>query len=318
MEFTIRTTKPSSGNKYYITKGNGGYSDAVKGFPQDKECDVLSNCVGYAYGRFNEIGQYGCCKYLAPVNAEKFILYKGDCQTGMIPEKGACMVWQKGDSLSGSDGAGHVAIVEKVISETEVYTSESSYGGKAFYNKTRKKGNDGNWGLGKDYTFLGFIYNPSVTMIEEKANETVKQDNDNILKIGDIVSVKQGSYYYNSKKSVPEWVCNKTWIIKSISNNRVVIDKSVDGKSSICSPIHVNDLIMVKSQTEFKSYKIMVTTSTLNIRKGAGTSYKKIGCIHKGDIYEIVSEANGVGAKRWGKIQPSSGWISLDYTEKIC
>lgn len=121
MSFKMRTTKPAAGNKYYIRKTSGGYSNAIQGYPKDSECDVLSNCVGYAYGRFNEIGGYGYCKYLAPVNAENFMQYKGSCKSGMVPKLGACMVWQKGATLPGSDGAGHVAIVERVISDTEVY-----------------------------------------------------------------------------------------------------------------------------------------------------------------------------------------------------
>ena len=111
MAFVMRASKPEAGNKYYIRKASGGYSNAIQGYPKDSECDVLSNCVGYAYGRFNEIGGYGSCKYLAPVNAENFIQYKGSCEVGQTPKLGACMVWQKGASLSGSDGAGHVAIV---------------------------------------------------------------------------------------------------------------------------------------------------------------------------------------------------------------
>ena len=164
MAFKMRTSKPEAGNKYYITKANGGYSDAIKGSPTDKDCDVLSNCVGYAYGRFNEIGGYGYCKYLRPVNAENFIQYKGtSLKTGQTPKLGACMVWQKGATLNGSDGAGHVAIVEKVVSDTEVYTSESGWGSSnPFWNKTRTKGN-GNWGQGAAYKFLGFIYNPAVS-----------------------------------------------------------------------------------------------------------------------------------------------------------
>lgn len=79
----------------------------------------------------------------------------------MTPRVGACMVWQKGATLSGSDGAGHVAIVEKVISDTEIVTSESGYAAsKPFWTQTRKKGN-GNWGQASSYKFLGFIYNPS-------------------------------------------------------------------------------------------------------------------------------------------------------------
>lgn len=162
MAFKPRLTKPEAGNKYYNTKGNGGYSDAIKGKPTDAGCDVLSNCVGYAYGRFNEIGGYGCCKYLRPTNAENFIQYKGNLEVGQTPKLGACMVWRKGASLNGSDGAGHVAIVEKIVSDTQIVTSESGWNSSTpFWTKTRNKGN-GNWGAGSGYTFLGFIYNPAV------------------------------------------------------------------------------------------------------------------------------------------------------------
>lgn len=184
-EFKPRTTKPEAGNKYYITKAKGGYSDAIQGKPTDPDCNVLSNCVGYAYGRFNEIGGYGCCKYLRPVNAENFIQYANGLEVGQTPKIGACMVWKKGATLSNSDGAGHVAIVEKVISNTEIVTSESGYNSsKPFWTKTRKKGN-GNWGAGSGYTFLGFIYNPApcckdassttATTTTEKAAYSLKQ-----------------------------------------------------------------------------------------------------------------------------------------------
>lgn len=161
--FKPRLTKPEAGNKYYITKSKGGYSNAIQGKPTDSGCNVLANCVGYAYGRFNEIGGYGYCKYLSPVNAENFIQYAGGLKVGQTPKLGACMVWRKGATLSNSDGAGHVAIVEQVISSTQVVTSESGYNAsKPFWTQTRSKGN-GNWGAGSGYTFLGFIYNPAVS-----------------------------------------------------------------------------------------------------------------------------------------------------------
>lgn len=174
MAFVPRFTRPTAGNKYYIRKVNGGYSNAIVGKPTDLQCNVLSNCVGYAYGRFNEIGGYGYCKYLAPVNAENFIQYKGSCQVGQTPKVGACMVWKKGATLSNSDGAGHVAIVEKVISDTEVVTSESGWkSSKPFWNQTRKKGSNGRWGCNSAYTFLGFIYNPAVS---DEENERLIQE----------------------------------------------------------------------------------------------------------------------------------------------
>ena len=176
MAFSPRLSRPTAGNKYYIRKASGGYSNAIKGSPTDAQCDVLSNCVGYAYGRFNEIGGYGYCKYLAPVNAENFIQYKGSCEVGQTPKLGACMVWRKGATLSGSDGAGHVAIVEKVISDTEVVTSESGWGSAAFWTQTRKKGTNGRWGAGEAYTFLGFIYNPAVSGEDTKPTTSERKE----------------------------------------------------------------------------------------------------------------------------------------------
>ena len=202
-EFKMRTTKPEAGNKYYITKSMGGWSDAIQGSPVDPDCNVLSNCVGYAYGRFNEIGGWGYCRYLRPVNAEMFMQYKGDLETGMTPKVGACMVWQRGATLNGSDGAGHVAIVEKVINGNEIITSESGWGSSAFWTQTRKVGN-GNWGQNSTYTFLGFIYNPAecckngnvVTTIQPTINNNVGSPTDTIyvVKRGDMLSTIAAKY----------------------------------------------------------------------------------------------------------------------------
>lgn len=157
--FTPRLSKPEAGNPYYNTRAKGGYSDAITGKPQDAGCNVLCNCVGYAYGRFNEIAKAGSCKYLRPVNAENFIQNRGNLSYGQEPKLGGCMVWRKGLTLSGSDGAGHVAIVEKINADGSIVTSESGWGGPVFYTKTRAKGN-GNWGAGGAYTYLGCIYQP--------------------------------------------------------------------------------------------------------------------------------------------------------------
>lgn len=152
----IRTTKPEKNNKYYIKKSSGGYSPCITGKPTDKDCNVLSNCVGYAVGRFNEEINAGKCKYLKSCNAENFIRNNPKLKSGQTAKQGAVMCWEGKGSK-----AGHVAIVEKVISDTEVFTSESAYNGKAFYNKTRKKGK-GNWGMGSNYSFNGFLYNPEL------------------------------------------------------------------------------------------------------------------------------------------------------------
>ena len=161
MSFTMRTKCPDN-NKYYIRKVNGGYNGAIQGKPTKKGANVLSNCVGYANGRFNEIINKGKCKYQFVCNAENFIEKAQDYGLKVSPKPtlGGIMVWQKG-SLSSSDGAGHVAIVEKVIDSNTIYTSESNYGGAAFYNSTRNN-NNGKWGIGKSYKFRGCIVNPEV------------------------------------------------------------------------------------------------------------------------------------------------------------
>lgn len=187
--FQIRTSKPSAGNKFYITTSNGGYSKCIKGKPTDKDCNVLANCVGYACGRFNEI--IGSMRYpYLNCNAENFIeraINTYGLEIGQTPKAGAIMVWQKGSTLSGNDGAGHVAIVEKVIDANTVYTSESGYGGSAFWNSTRKNTN-GRWGIGSSYTFRGFIYNPSVKEEVTPTPTPSSSDYEYVVKRGDTLS----------------------------------------------------------------------------------------------------------------------------------
>ena len=157
----MRTRKPEAGNKFYITRARGGYSLCIQGYPKDANCDVLSNCVGYACGRFNEI--IGSMKYPSlNCNAENFIerAISAGLSIANKPSLGGIMVWKNG-TLSGNDGAGHVAIVERIDSENQIYTSESSYGSTAFWNQIRTNSNN-RWGLSKNYTFRGCIINPAI------------------------------------------------------------------------------------------------------------------------------------------------------------
>ena len=123
--YVPRLSKPEDGNPYYNRQPKG-YSTAILGKPVDPGCDVLSNCVGYAFGRFNEIAGSTTMKYLKPVNAERIWQYRRTLKSGSEPKLGACMVWQKGTS-SGDDGAGHVAIVEQILPDGSIITSERDY-----------------------------------------------------------------------------------------------------------------------------------------------------------------------------------------------
>lgn len=65
------------------------------------------------------------------------------------------------------------------------------------------------------------------------------------------------------------------------------------------------------------SYRVRVSIKNLNIRKGPGTNYDKVGKYTGIGVFTIVAEADGEGATRWGKLKSGAGWISLDYAKKI-
>lgn len=158
--FTMRTSMPYD-NKQYITRGAGGWSNCIKGNPMQTHANVLANCVGYASGRFNELIElardYHECRYTnLRCNASGFIqrAKEASLEIGNTPRVGAIMCWG-----GGNEGCGHVAVVERVDSNNQVYTSESDYGGNAFYNALRNN-NNGRWGLSSSFYFQGFIYQP--------------------------------------------------------------------------------------------------------------------------------------------------------------
>lgn len=67
-----------------------------------------------------------------------------------------------------------------------------------------------------------------------------------------------------------------------------------------------------------QSFKVRVTIADLNIRKGPGTNYEKIGYFLNPGVYTITEVQNGSGSKTgWGKLKSGVGWISLDFATKI-
>ena len=188
----IRGTKPESGNKYFNTKSKGGYSTCIVGKPTEKGLNVLANCVGYANGAFNETCGQGKELYNLNCNAENFIERAISRGLSVVQEPviGGIMVWQKGATLSGKDGAGHVAYVYDKLSPTKVKTSESGYNNKAFWTATREKGN-GNWGMSSSYKYRGCIVNPYVEVV--KITNTVERDTSkNQLKALETMNVRTG------------------------------------------------------------------------------------------------------------------------------
>ena len=173
--FKPRLTKPSMADgewvlKYYNNAAGGGFNPCITGggaAGTDSECNVLANCVGYAVGRFNEIGNYGECKYLTSCHAKNMINRCGGMPIGGInaaPEVGAAIVWEGGTY-------GHIAIIEQVISPTQVVVSDSSWATDPRYAYVFRTATctftGSNWKIpgysSEHYTFIGFIYNPAVS-----------------------------------------------------------------------------------------------------------------------------------------------------------
>ena len=197
--------------------------------PTDSHANVLSNCVGYANGRFNEIIGENKCKYQLVCNAENFIERAKDygLKISNTPVLGGIMVWQRGNTLSGSDGAGHVAIVEKIIDDNTIYTSESAYGGTPFFNATRKNNNK-NWGMSSPYKFRGCIINPAVKHTAKK--ETQKKPVTKKVKVGSQIRIKKGANQYGTTKNFASKVYKTKYKVVEIRGNRVVF-ATMDGKT---------------------------------------------------------------------------------------
>lgn len=64
-------------------------------------------------------------------------------------------------------------------------------------------------------------------------------------------------------------------------------------------------------------YEVQVNNKTLYYRKGPGTNHLVVGVIHKGQVYTIVAESQGVGSSKWGKLKSGAGWIPLDECTRL-
>ena len=94
------------------------------------------------------------------------------------------------------------------------------------------------------------------------------------FKAGDLVKIT-GTKYYGGV-FIPAWVREKNWYVKDISGDRVVIDKSEDGKNSICSPVRASYLALV---TTTREYMVVKGDSLWGIAQkllGSGARYTEI------------------------------------------
>lgn len=170
-QFTPRETIPQKRLKWYLKKGYGdGVSPCILGKPSYENGSVLSNCVGYAFGRFaemhGEVINVGCHKgndY--PSSAQNWWTADDGLERGQQIRLGAVACWKKNGS-----GDGHVAIVERIVNKgTECFLSDSAWNGAFFryypFTSDMKKAG---------YIFQGFIY-PKYDFYIEEPKKSVEE-----------------------------------------------------------------------------------------------------------------------------------------------
>ena len=283
--FTMRTTRPSN-NKNYIVTGSGGWNTCIKGNPTYAPANALANCVGYASGRFNEIiniarDTSGCTYKTLNCNAINFKerAEAAGLQTGSTPRRGAIMCW-------GNSGAGHVAIVERVDSNNQVYTSESGWGSSAiFWNSTRSNSN-GRWGLASNYYFRCFIYLPDDVqkLIDGSPTPTPQPTPSDKFNIGDKVVIN-GPLYVSSNAASPSG---------SVSNKVTNITRKVPGTAH---PYNTTGDLGWMNESDIKAYTEPTPTPAPSTGLKVGDKVKIIGT-GKASSYGDNPTAGGIGWNR--------------------
>lgn len=152
MTLKTRTKAPAKTDKNYIRWDKGGYNYCM----EMSGGSVLPNCTGYAWGRWREI--LGKFHELSRGNAEVWWGKQDGYERGQTPRIGAAIVWRQGVAGNAADGMGHVAIVEDILPNGDIVTSNSQYYGETFYLKTLKKP----YIYKPGFILQGFIYLPIV------------------------------------------------------------------------------------------------------------------------------------------------------------
>lgn len=284
MAYSPRLSAPEKNNKYYYA--NNVFYKSGYGLP---------NCTCYAWGRFYEIS--GSYPKLSTSNAENWWSKNDGYSRGKTPKLGAVICWSKGAVGNGSDGAGHVAIVEKIYSDGSILIGQSGWGAsRTFWTSKISKG----YAL-SGYKFQGFIYNPAVSSTKSSSSSSNSSSSQSV-KFKCIVTAKSGlnvrsgpgTGYKKTSGLSKGTICN----IVSTSSNKKWGKLSSGGWISLS---YVSKIIMTCKVT---------ANSGLNIRSGPGTNYKKNGILKKGTTCYITEKSSD---GKWGKLTSGKGWINLSY-----
>ena len=138
--------------------------------------------------------------------------------------------------------------------------------------------------------------------------------------VGDIARIVPGAIWSTGTK-IPEWFAKKNVYVRGINKNGTIVISTLKtgAVSGSVKPEYLDLITSTATQpvatkpSNFKSYLVIITADSLNVRNGAGTQYKVNSTVKKGQVFTIVDEKNG-----WGRLKSGAGWISLkNYTKKL-
>ena len=259
-KYTARLTAPSTTDKNYIHTSAGGYNYCI----HISGGSVLPNCVGYAWGRWREL--LGKFHNLSRANAESWYGKNDGYKRGQTPKLGAVICWRKGIVGVEEDGAGHVAIVEKIYDDGTVLTSNSAWLGSRFYTKEIKPP----YSLGGSYVFQGFIYLP--IEFDEEIEKTEKEE----------TNTNETVYTVKSGDTLTEIASKYNTTYKKLAEYNGISDPDL---------IYVGQKIKIPSNGKNKGY------STYTVKKGDtlteiagkyGTTYQKLAEYNKIENPDLI------------------------------
>ena len=132
--------------------------------------------------------------------------------------------------------------------------------------------------------------------------------------VGDAISILPGARYA-SGGTIPAWVQKSKLYVRQIkSNGDLIISTKTTG--AITGTVKADDVTPYVEETQassnFTPYLVRVNTPKLNVRAGAGTSYKINSVVYQNELYTIVAERGN-----WGKLKSGAGWIDMTWVKKV-